>query len=148
MESLSEQYASEVKKVDSVIYERLIEALQVELNEKVQNEDELYKKMEARKAEILSLFNGSFSENEELLRNEVEKQGRKTRSGKYDKHVNQMIKEIVDKTIEKLLEERECSAIATSVGIDRKTFMDALLDKNISINLNRGNEEPEENEGR
>lgn len=153
MESLSEQYAIEVKKIDSVICQRLREVLKEGFREEdgdVQGK-QLCNKIGARREAILSLFDGSFFENEEELREKIEQQEigkRRTRIDKYSKLANQMLKEKVDATIEELIGADNCSAIATTVGIDRKTFIDAILDGNIDIDLKRNIALPKEDEER
>lgn len=142
MESLRDQYAMEVKKIDSVICKRLREDLQEGFREESADAQikQLYSKIGARIDEILSLFEESFSANEEALREKIERQEIRKRKPRIDKHsqlANQMLKEKIDATIEEIIGSDNCSAIATSVGIDRKTFIDAILDGNIDIDLNR-----------
>ena len=55
-----------------------------------------------------------------------------------------MIRTRVDATIDELIGEDKDSAMMTSVGIDRKTFIDAVLDGNIDIDLQRDKKVNEE----
>lgn len=149
MESLSEQYAIEVKKIDRIIWQRLKKALQVEFRVKGEEiaEKQLYDRIESRREAILSLFDGNFSENEDLLRGRMEQHGlpkRKHRIDPYSQCANAMIRTRVDATIDELIGEDKDSAMMTSVGIERKTFIDAVLDGNIDIDLQRDKKVNEE----
>lgn len=137
MVSLSKQYIIEVEKIDNAICKRLKEALPDGISKEDQR---LYSAVLSRREEILSLFNGSFSENENKLREAIEN-GRllksKPKVSRSSKFVNRVLKEKVDEVIDKLIGEDSRSAITASVGIDRKTFIGAILDGNVEIGLKK-----------
>lgn len=153
MGSLSEQYAIEVAKIDSVIYQKLIKALESNpREEKIDGLDGkemelLCNRLNTRRRAIMALFEGNFAYNQSKIREQLEKQllqKRKKVIDQYSRLANEMLRQKVDTALDELIEAKDCSALEASIGIDRKTFIDAVLDENIDIDLKKDKEKTEE----
>lgn len=153
MSSLMEQYAIEVNKIDSAICNKLKEALHINLGE-VDTEglddkdvEQLHSKLADRRDAIISLFRGNFAENQNKIREQIEAQHlQKRRKGvnRYTKLANKVLKERVDSALDEIIKAKDCSALEASVGIDRKTFIDAVLEENVEIDLDKNKEAEQE----
>lgn len=149
MLSLSEQYAIEAKRVDNVICQRVKEALQIGIREdgkvRLRSKDieQLCRELENRKNAVLSLFEGDFPKNQSIIRDQMEMERfskTRPRTSKYSQLANRLIRKRVDTALSEIIRADNCSAIEYGIGIDRKTFIDEILDGNVQIDLNRNKE--------
>lgn len=151
MLTLVEQYEVEAKKIDEVICQKLKEALEVGFEEDVngledKDLEQLQSKLNTRKKQIISLFDGSFLQNQNIVRNQMEREKTSTQKpgiDEYSQLANKIIREKVDTVLDGFVGAANCSVMEAGVGIDRKTFIDEVLDRNIQVDLKRDKERTE-----
>jgi hypothetical protein len=135
-------YAMQVKKVDGRIYRLLEKALTINLKDNqinvISDEQmaEVYKRIEAKKKMIFSLFEGSFAENEQIVKQRYFFK-KHAEIGMYDTIANHLLAKRINKVLDELIESELSTELDIVIGLDRKFFLNKILDENIEFELAR-----------
>ena len=124
---------NEVKKIDNIILEKLKEKLKMSKENVNILEDEQMEKVleriDAKKQAIFLLFQGNFSTNEYNVNERLEKSRNKLTM--YDKLANSILFRRVETLLNQMMDKNVENKRLISVCMDRKLFIQKILDENV-----------------
>jgi hypothetical protein len=141
-------YTLQIKEIDEKIHQELQKAL--EINSEISKTDilsdkqikKIYQIIENKKKLIFSLFNESFSENEQKVKEHSQMAKPLTKENDvYTKIADRILKKRVNQVLDKIIYAKQSTIIEVIVGIDRKVFINQILDEDIEFDL--GNDQKE-----
>lgn len=122
-----------INKIDQLILQKLKENLEIkEENSNILKDDilkQVYKTIEKKKQTLYLLYDGDFSVNEYKIERRLAQE--KNENTMYTEIANNIIARRINLIIETLIKEEPENGMLISVCMDRKLFMEKVLEKNV-----------------